>query len=272
MKVTYTIGPIAAVAGSLLAQKLMNAPSGATDDLGSYAALYWIGVPCMLVAAAVIARLQLIDVEEDARAPALSYLWESFRSLFRSRPMLWLCAANFANNAGLGVLPNLSLHLRQATGSSPERWVGYVMALQFGFKSVSGYLYGTLAERRGSRPTLQVLQVVLALIPCWVLFVQGTPYVLVFALVGAAQLSGVYFPNYCLTISSHATGARNLSLLMIVSSLAGISSAWHGMLTDLWGAWASFCFGAVCAAVALLLVSKLPSKEPSEPGFTAEPC
>ncbi|MSO21746.1 MAG: hypothetical protein EXQ58_00525 [Acidobacteria bacterium] len=262
MKLTYTIGPLAAVAGSLLAQSLMNRRSDSSTNLGSYAALYLIGVPCLLTAAA-ISRLRLVDVKEVNRLSALSYLLESFQSLLRSRPMMLLGCAYFANNAGLCVLPNFSPHLHQATGSLPEQWVGYVMALQFGFKSVSGYLYGTLAERQGSRLTLQVLQVVLWLIPCWALFVHGPAYVFVFGLVGAAQLSGVYFPNYCRAISSHATGARDLSLLMIVSSLAGISSAWHGMLNDLLGAWASFCFAGVCAAAALGLVSKLPSEEPT---------
>jgi len=258
LKLTYAIGPLAAVAGSLLAQSLMEGRSDSWDNLGSYVTLYLVGVPCLLIAAAAISKLQLVDVKEEVSARTSSYLVESLRALLQSRPMLLLCCAYFANNAALGVLPNLSLHLPRATGFPREEWVGYGMALQFGFKSASGYLYGALAEKHGARLTLQMLQVPLFLISCWALLINGTAYIFVFALVGAAQLSGIYFPNYCLALSSNATGARNLSLLMIISSLAGLSSSSHGTMNDLLGAWASFCLSGVCAAVALRLVSKLP--------------
>ena len=78
---------------------------------------------------------------------------------------------------------------------------------------------------------------------------------------GGAETAGVYDPNYCLSVSRPENGARNISVLMIVSSLASIGGLINGVLGDLVGFRASFLFAGLCAVVSLSLILRLPAED-----------
>ena len=76
---------------------------------------------------------------------------------------------------------------------------------------------------------------------------------------GMGELGGAYFPNYVVAFSSAAAGAMNLSLLHLVTAASSFGPVLHGALTEWFGFRASFTLGAIAAAVALVLVFRLPT-------------
>ena len=158
-------------------------------------------------------------------------------------------------------MPNLALYGTERTGRSAEELVGFMLAARFGAKSIAGGLFGFLAERRGTPAALVVLEMFLLTAVVVGSFATGYSYLAAFAFIGGAELAGVYQPNYCLSISRTETGARNLSVLMIISSLASIGAAIHGLLSDFVGFRASFLFAGLCAVVAFALILRLPAED-----------
>jgi hypothetical protein len=96
----------------------------------------------------------------------------------------------------------------------------------------------------------------------WSWIFRGYAYLGAFALMGAGELGGAYFPNYMISISPLADGPRNLSILTLATLGASAGATAHGVLTDLFGFWTSFLFGISTALAALWLVLKLPSVRP----------
>ena len=235
LKVAFTVGPLAAVAGSLLAQFLLGSSGGKTPYHASFAMLYAIGVPCLILSAVLICRMQLTEVIEQTKRPLMKYLGQTVHDVLRYRPLLLICVIAAFHNLGMSVMPNLALYAGERTGRPAEHLVGLMMAIRFGSKSLAGGLLGTLAERKGTPAALVALDVFLLAAVVFGSFASGYPYLAVFALMGGAELAGVYDPNYCLSVSRPENGARNVSVLMIVSSLASIGGLINGVLGDLVG-------------------------------------
>ena len=74
------------------------------------------------------------------------------------------------------------------------------------------------------------------------------------------ELAGVYFPNYVVSVSPPAEGARNVSILALVMPLVSASSVLHGVLADNFGFRGSFLFSALTGLLAIYLVSKLAAR------------
>jgi MFS family permease len=262
-KLTYALGPIAAVAGSLLAQWILGGGIPQLPYPYDYAALYLIGVPCMGGIALLSHYYSLRASDITPPAPPLVRYFKESLALYCAAPALALSALAYViSSFGMETISNLSLYTREALGRDPKEFSGWILALRFGFKCVAGYVLGAIAQRHGLRAGILGTLLFLAAAMLWVWVVPGYPFLFAFALLGAAELLGIYFPGYVLGISSTANSTRNLSILTLVSGLAGLAPAAHGALTDLLGFRASFLFGGLMAVIALLLTLRLPVQIP----------
>ena len=259
LKITYTIGPMCAVAGSLTAQGLLGGRIGHLSFPLDFASLFLIGVPCALGTALAASEMKMISVPDKPHLPFLGYLRESFAGAIRSRALIVLSIAYVIYNAGVSANANLALYGKYAMSTRPELMLGYMLAFRFGFKSLSGYCFGLVAQKRGNRATLILIQLGMMVSVVWAAVVTGNWYLLAFAFMGASELGGAYFPNYCMSLSSYEEGARNLSLITLVSALAIAAPPIHGGLADLFGFRSSFLFTFLCGAVTIWLLLKLPA-------------
>jgi len=263
LKMTFALGPVAAVAGSLTSQVVLNRGIPGIDYPYDFALLYFIGVPCTAAIAWVNRGYRLPPAVEEARRPLAGYMTESLRSYFGSRPLallwygyvLWFCTLN--------AMPNLSLYAREAIGRDPKELSGIINMLRFGFKSGAGWLLGVLANRRGDRAPVALGLLLLGLAVVWTWGVKGYPYLLAFGLMGAGELGSAYFLIYGLALSSPETGARNLAILTLATPVSSIAPALHGWLTDLYGFPASFAFACLTTILGMWCVLKLPAGKAS---------
>jgi len=258
LKLSFSLGPIAAVIGSLSAQYIVNSEARVLRYPYDFASLYFFGALCMIGVAIAGACYRIRPLEEEVRPAFVRYMWQTFRGFFGLRSLLFLWLAYVFWYSGISSTPNLSLYTKQVLGTEPEALVGIILALRFGFKALSGYVQGTFAQIWGPRsPLISVLLLMLTSM-IWAYIIPGYPYLFTFALMGASELGGIYFPNYCIAISSFQAGARNLSVLTLAVAIGGLSSTLHGALTDLFGFLASFAFAGACAIFSLFLVLRLP--------------
>jgi hypothetical protein len=269
MMITFTLGPLSAVAGSLIAQALLDGRWLHLAFPFNFAAIYFLSVPCALLIAAAGSRQRVVEVPEEAKPRLGGYLLECFRAITRSRTLTFLCFAYALACAAVAGAPNLALYARGTVGKPPELLVGYIMAVRFSGKSIGGFLLGLTARRWNNKTVLVVIEVLIVLGCVWALAARGFWYFGCFALLGTGELAGAYFPNYCLSVSPVHAGARNLALLAIFASVAGAGAALHGALADAFGFPAGI--GAMCilSLGALLLVRRLPSDAVSRPAETS---
>jgi len=260
-KLTYALGPVAAVAGSLLAQWILNGGILTLVYPYDFAALYLLGVPCM-AAIALLSRHYILQVEEPrpTRPPLLQYFRDSFKHYFTVTTLAVTALAYVLFSFGLESISNLSLYTREAVGRDPKELSGVILALRFGFKCVAGYALGVLAQRLGIRAPVVGCLLLLAAGIAWIWAVPGYSFLFAFGLLGGAELGGLYFPAYVLAVSSPATSARNVSILNLISGIAGFAPALHGALTDHFGFGASFSLGGLMALLSFVLTLKLPSR------------
>jgi MFS family permease len=261
MKLAFGFGPISAVVGSLGAQFVLNRGISSLPYPYDFGFLYLVAIPCAAAVALLSSRYQLIAVaEQPERAPFLRYLVESVRSFARERHLVLLWFGYLLWYFTLNAMSNLSLYTREAVGRDPKELSGAIMALRFGFKAVAGFFLGMLVIRFGVRAPVAVCVVLVGGALLWAWIAPGYGYLLAFGLMGAGELGGAYFPNYLVSLSTPATGARDLALLSLVSPVSSIAPALHGALTDSFGFRASFAFGILTALVSLALVFCLPGR------------
>jgi MFS family permease len=218
LKFAFGFGPVAAVAGSLLAQAILAEKIPGLVHPYNFGTLYLIGFPCLAACSFLAGRLVL--------APAL------------------------------GGINNLSLYTREMVGRSPIELAGLVMALRFGLKSLAGFGLGTVAERLGARRAMILTLVFIGLGISWPFVSSGYVYLFAFGLMGAGELGGIYFSNYIISISPPEHTTRNVALLALVGPVSSVAPALHGALADHFGFPASFGFGALAVVVALGLLAR----------------
>ena len=264
--IAFGFTPLAAVVGSLGAQFVLNQGLPFLPYPMDFAFLYGIGVPCMATVAFLSSRYQLVPVKEKKGRPELlPYLRQSLKSFFSYRPLALTWIAYVLWYFSLSSMPNLSLYTRQAMGREPKEFSGLVMALRFGFKSVAGFLLGGLALRKGIRSPVTTTVLLVGLGIAWAWLVPGYGYLLSFGLLGAGELGGAYLPNYVVSISPAAEGARNMSVMALAPLASSVAPATHGALTDGFGFAASFGFAIATILAALWLVFRLPIIRPAKP-------
>jgi hypothetical protein len=256
LKLTYSMGPLAAVAGSLAAQYILNPGFHWLPFPYDFAALYGIGLLASLGVAMLSTRYQLVAVADEPRPPLGRFLAGLFAGYASSRTLWMLWLAFLLWSCTLGSVANVSLYTREAMGRDPKDFSGLVMAIRFGAKAIAGYGLGWLAIRYGLRTASQAASGLFAAGMLWAWMVPGAAYLGAFGWLGAGELGGVYFPNYALALTSLAAGPRVLAALMLATPVSSFAPALHGYLTDHFGFAASFAFGLATALGALLCVRK----------------
>jgi len=259
LKLTFAVGPLAAVAGSLVAQLVLGGGIGALTYPRDFAFLYLVGVSCCGLVAWLGSKFELEPLAEESRPPLFSYLRESLRHYAASRALVFVWLAYLLWYSTLLAMPNLSLYTKEAVGRDPKDLSGLIMAIRFGSKAVAGYLLGALNIRYGVRAPLIVVVLLLGTAMLWAWVAPGYFYLLAFGLMGAGELGGAYFPNVLLSLTLSANGARDMSILNLAAPVASPSPALHGLLTDHLGFPGSFALGIATALAALWLVCKLPT-------------
>jgi len=270
LKFAYGFGPIAAVLGSLLAQFVLNRGLSFLAYPYDFAFLYLIGIPCMAGVALLSSQYEMVPVREEARQPFVRYVFDSVKSYSQVRTLVLLWLAYFLWYFSLNAMPTLSLYTKEAVGRDPKELSGLIMALRFGFKAMAGYALGVISLRWGIRVPLVLTVLLLAAAPLWAWAAPGYSYLFAFALMGAGELGGGYFPNYVVAISMASQGARNLALLNLATPAASVSPALHGGLTDSYGFSASFVLASVTAFASLWFVLKMPAGSSPQDGAVAE--
>jgi len=259
LKLAFTVAPMAAVAGSLGAQFLLSHGIPWLAYPTDFAFIYFIATLCMTGVALLARRFDLTPVAEEERPALIPYLQDSVAQYVRVRSLVVLWVAYALWYSTLAAMPNLSLYAKEALGRDPKELSGLIMAIRFGGKSLIGYGLGVLALRSGIRAPLVATVSLLGASTVWAWFAPGYSYLLSFAMMGGGELGGAYFPNYIVSVSPVAWGVRNLSLLTLATPFASLGALLHGAFADRWGFHASFLFGLLTAAAALLLVARLPA-------------
>lgn len=260
-KWTFTLGPILAVVGSLWAQFALSGGISWLPYPYDFGLLYLIGVPCMAIASFLTSRYNMVSVHETPRLPFFRYFANTFSSFIRQPTLVYLWLAFFMWFMAITAMPTLSLYSREVLGGDPKEYSGWIMAFRFGFKSLAGFALGVITLRWGLRAPLFVSMLLLGASIIWGWTVPGYFYLMAFGLMGAGELGGSYFPNYIVGISSHALSTRNMSILMLASSLSFFGPSTHGALADYFGFQASFTFALVAVIISFFLIAKLPRIE-----------
>lgn len=259
---TFSVGPAAAVAGSLGAQYLLG--SGSRVRILAYpydyAALYLFGAACSGAIAILLSRFDLPPAEDEPRQAMIPWLRTGIGAFCSNRYLVTLFAGYFLLHCTLGASSNFSLATEQAMGVAPKQLSGIIMAMRFGLKAVAGFALGAAAIRFGVRmPVLTTISLA-GIAALWAYGITGAAFLLAFGIMGAGELGGVYFPNYAVSLSSTAARARNIAILEIAGPLSAVVPALHGMLTDHFGFRASFLLGIATALVGVWLVLRLPQR------------
>jgi MFS family permease len=262
LKRTYTVGPIAAVAGSLGAQYMLG--SGHLTYPFDFAFIYAIGTLCTAGVAVSSAGFRLPPISEEARGGIVAYLRQAARDYIGDRQLLRLWIAYGLWYCTLGGISNLSLFTRQAVGRDPKDLSGVILAIRFGCKAVAGYFLGLVATRSGMRPAVLATVWLVGAGMLWAWLIPGYGYLFAFGLLGAGELGGIYFPNLVASLSTVEAGTRNLAILTLATPASSFAPALHGYLTDAFGFQASFAFGILTATLAIALLISSPKRKENE--------
>lgn len=259
LKWSFSLGPLFAVAGNLLAQFILSGGIASLPHPTDFAVLYLIASVCTAGVAVLSSQYELISIS-SIKEPFLQSMRATVRSFLQSRTLALLWLAYLLFFIALNAMTNLSLYSREALGEDPKEFAGYMNALRFGFKAITGFGLGLILARWGIRAPLVTTVLLVATGILWAWTVPGYFYLLAFGLLGGGELGGAYFPNYVVSISSPATSARNLAFLTLVTPISSFAPLIYGALTDSYGFSASFILGVSIALLALWLVFRLPTQ------------
>jgi len=251
---TFTITPILAVAGSLLAQYVLNPGLPFLPYPWDFAFLYGIGAPCMLGVALLSRNYRLKEIPDEPRQPFFAHLSGSIRNYAADATLGRVWIAYLLFYVALGITANLSLYTREALGRDPKDFSGLVMAIRFGLKAVCGVWIGWLAVRHGLRTAVLGTVGLTLAAGLWAWIAPGYAYLLAFGFLGGGELGGIYIPNYVSSLSPLADGPRNLAIITLAAPASSFAPVLHGFLTDAFGFPASFALAIAASGVALCLI------------------
>jgi len=267
--VTFGAGPVFAVIGSCASQLILSG-----DFLGlirvtplekplSYITLFGATGPAMLVSAACAWFATLPAEEESRRTASMAETMVGLREYFTNRLILVALVGFLLTMVGGNqIMNNLALFARNATGEEPEKYAGIQMALRFGCKSLFGFVLGWLLARFYPRlPALATTLICLAGI-VWALVVPGKWYLFSFGLLGAGELSYVYYLNYIVGCSRPERVRENTAYTNVLIAGIAFMPLVYGAISDSYGLRASFVVALAILAVTVLIVASLLPKQP----------
>lgn len=260
LKLTFTLGPVFAVIGSLGGQYVLRGAIPFLKFPQDFAALYFFGGLCSALTALACAKLSVPPIPDEPRVPFFRFLWESLQRFITLRDLRLLWIGFLLWYATLLALPNLSLYTRQAMGREPAEFSGVIMAIQFMAKASAGFFLGLLFQCRGEKAPILAVVVAAALGIIWAMWVPGYLYLAAFAFLGTAQLGGIYFPNVLLSRSPPQSLTRDLAMLNLATVAASPAPALYGWVTAQASFASSFYLALGASVVALGCVLLIPDR------------
>jgi hypothetical protein len=267
LALAFGVGPSFAVVGSHVQVLLGKIPYP-----WSFAALFATTVPLMGLAAFLATRFVVPQpLVEVTRKPFVAGVFGGFGEFFSYRLLAIAAVAMILVASGYNILPNISLYTLEATGEPAENFVGYQNELRFGFKIVAGLFLGWLLTKTNPKTGLLVTAGFCLASPLWALLAPkesidlGTGpiplFLFSFALMGAGELFGVYYPNYILSCSAKSRMRRNMALTSMLNMPSGFVALLFGVLADQYGLPRSFVVSiAILGATLLLVQFGLPAR------------
>jgi hypothetical protein len=268
LALAFGVGPSFAVVGSLASQVLL-------DEIPypwSFAVLFATTVPLMGLAAFLATRFVVPQpLVEVTRKPFVTGVFGGFGEFFSYRLLVIAGVAMILVASGYNILPNISLYTREATGEPAENFVGYQNALRFGFKIFAGLFLGWVLTKTNPKTGLLITAGFCLASPLWALLAPKESlhlgpvviplFLFSFALMGAGELFGVYYPNYILSCSAKSRMRRNMALTSMLNMPSGFVALLFGVLADQYGLPTSFVVSiAILAATLLLVQFGLPAR------------
>jgi len=271
--ITFGVGPIFAVVGSCVSQLILKGDFVGwirMTPLGeplSYIVLFGATGPAMLISAAAAWFASLPEEEETPRTASLAETRSGLRQYFTNRLILIaLIGFLLTMVGGNHIMNNLSLFARDAIGEDPKDYAGIQMALRFGCKSLFGFALGWLLAR--FYPRLPALATTLACMAgiLWALFVPGKWYLFSFGLLGAGELSYVYYLNYIVGCSPPERVRENTAYTNVLIAGIAFMPLVYGAISDAYGLKASFATALAILGTTVLIVASLLPKQPRRSG------
>ncbi len=264
--ITFGFGPGFAVLGSLGTQMILQEKISWLPFPYDCAALFGLTAPILVVMALLARRFYVpLPAQPEQRQPFVSFIFGGLWGFIRQPRFLLLVIAYLLWYATHFVFNNAGLNLREVLGVEPKLYAGWINTLRFGGKMMAGFLLGWLVARRGAKAGAVVTTLLTVTAVLWILGVKSQVYLVTFALFGAGELAGLYYPNYLASASKPQDVKRNISLLfMIIALPVGAMPALHGAIADRWSFHAGFWVALAAGVVALLLVLTLPYLSPAK--------
>jgi hypothetical protein len=270
LSLAFGVGPIFAVLGSLLSQLLLDGKLGPLD-LGAspfpwnFAGLFAASVPIMVLAAFLATRFVVPQPPAEVeRKPFVTGVFGGLGEFLGYRALCVAALGMILVASGYNILPNISLYTLEATGEPAEKFVGYQNTLRFGFKVFAGLFLGWLLTKTNPKAGLLITGGFCLASVLWALLAPkdwiqvgsaAIPvFLLSFALMGAGELFGAYYPNYILSCSAKSRMRRNLAFTSMLNMPSGFAALWFGHLADNYGLPTSFVASSAILVAALLLV------------------
>ena len=278
--ITFSVGPLFAVIGSLGSQLIINdevfgwAPSfwQQIPYPLNYTVLYAMTMPLMFLAAWLVHGYVVpLPSVEVSRQPFIKGVFGGFGQLISYRLILIACVAYLLIYSGTMIQNNMVLFTREAVGLAEDTFVGYQLAIRFGCKVFAGLMLGWLLKVTNPRMNLYVTAL---LVTCGVLWLLITPlfgtglfFLVAFGFNGAGELMGYYYPYYVLCLSPKSQMRRNMAFVMLLSAPVAFAPVLYGAISDTWSLTASFWVALVVMIAGLILV---PAMLPARPRPRAE--
>ena len=284
LSMAYGVGPLFAVVGSMGAQLVL---AGAIElpwyspqyGLGmiplamprvefprNFAFLFAAAAPLLALAALLTTRYVLPPQvgAEPPRLPLIAGLRRGSREFLRDMVLRRAMIAYLLVGAGGSVVTIMALYTPEAMGRASVDFAGYQSAIRFAFKMTAGLFLGWLVVRTHAKMGAIVTATLYLAGVFWVLLVPHAWFMICFGLMGAGDLSGVYFPNYIMTASSPDKVRYNVAYLQLMNLPICAAPTFLGVISDAFGRQASFlaAAGLLMAAVTVITLGLPPDPRP----------
>jgi hypothetical protein len=259
----FGTAPLLAVGSSLFCDFALK---GNISWLGypyDYAMIFGLSFPIFGLAALFATRYHVpAATAPETRRGFVEHTFGGLWNFVRQRTFILVILGFFLLEVGLLIKPNAAVHTREAMGIEPKTVAGLTLAVRFGGKILAGFLLGFLAARRGAKAGAIATAFLVAAACLWALTFDGTPYLGTFVLLGAGELAGVYYPNYCVSASKPEDVKRNVSFFYMIGSLVAGIAVMHGAVADSAGIRADFFIALAGAVLSLVVTAALPRLSP----------
>lgn len=269
--IAFGAGPLMAAIGALTSQLVLSGEVAglkltAPPFPWNFAILFGATAPLMVIGAILALKFELpADSTDKPPAPFLQGVLGGFRNFLSDRLMIITVIAYILIYSGLLVMPSITLFTEEATGRSADSLVNYQQALRFSGKAVIGLLLAQLLIRTSPKMGMLATAFLCLAGPLWALTAPGILFMGSFAILGAGELMGVYFPNYILSLSRPGDMRRNMAFCALIVMPVGNAPLLYGAISEVSSLQASFCASALISLTSILICALMLPKYPRPP-------